>query len=66
MKIFKYITISSDGSLRFSRNTEASLNNKFISFQKQDDKNFSLNQKERKKTIESKHSSYYKKKYLKG
>ena len=66
MKIFKYITVFSDGSTCFSRNVEISLKNKFVSFQKQDDKNFLLNQKIRKKSIESKHSSYYKKKYLKG
>lgn len=65
MKIFKTIVISSDGSFYFSSNIVASLTNKLISFQKQDDKNFSLNQKKHKKNIESKYSSYYKKKYLK-
>jgi hypothetical protein len=65
MKVFKTITISSDGSFYFSANTETSLTNKLISFQKQDDINFILNQKKRKKNIESKYSSYYKKKYLK-
>jgi hypothetical protein len=65
MKIFKSVNISSDGSLYFCHNIEISLNNKLISFQKQDDKNFSLNAKKSKRIIESKHSSYYKKKYLK-
>ena len=64
MKVFKNINISSDGSLYFSYSVEATLDNRLISFQKQDDKNFSLNQKKRKKTVESKYSSYYKKKYL--
>ena len=66
MKTFKHISIASDGSLRLSQNVEVSLNNRFVQFQKQDDKSFLLNQKERKKSIESKHSSKYKKKYLKG
>ena len=65
MKVFKSINISSNGSLHFCYHIEISLNNKFISFQKQDDKNFGLNQKKSKRVIESKHSSYYKKKYLK-
>lgn len=65
MKAFKNINISSDGSFYFSYNLEVSLNNKFVNFQKQDDKNFALNQKKRKKIVESKYSSYYKKKYLK-
>jgi len=65
MKIFKVIIISSDGSLYFSSTTEAALTNKLIRFQKQDDKNCVLNEKKQKKTIESKYSFYYKKKYLK-
>lgn len=65
MKNFKNINISSDGSLHFCYRVESALNNKVINFQKQDDKNFALNQKKRKKTVESKYSSYYKKKYLK-
>jgi len=65
MKAFKTIIISSDGSLYFSLNIEASLTNKLVNFQKQDDKNFVLNQKKRNKNVESKYSSYYKKKYLK-
>lgn len=64
MKVFKNIVVSSDGSLYFSYSVEAALDNKLINFQKQDDKNFSLNQKNRKKIVESKYSSYYKKKYL--
>jgi len=65
MKFFKSINISSDGSLYFSYKMETSLNNKFVIFQKQDDKNFVLNQKNQRKTVESKYSSRYKKKYLK-
>ena len=65
MKIFKTVIIFSDGSVQFSSNIEASLTNKLVSFQKQDDKNFILNQKKYKKSIESKYSSFYKKKYLK-
>ena len=65
MKNFKSINISSNGSLYFCYNMEFSLNNKLAVFQKQDDKNFSLNQKKAKSKIESKQSSYYKKKYLK-
>lgn len=65
MKIFKIVNISSDGSLYFSYSPETSLNNKFVHFQKQDDKNFAFNQKKRKKTLDSKYSFYYKKKYLK-
>lgn len=66
MKIFKSINVSSNGSFYFSYNLETPLNNKFVVFQKQDDKNFVLNQKKHKKTIESKYSSYSKKKYLKA
>ena len=65
MKVFKNVVISSDGSFYFSYNVEAALDNKFVTFRKQDDKNFNLNQKKRQKTVESKYSSYYKKKYLK-
>lgn len=65
MKIFKTINVSSDGSFYFSYNIEVALNNKFVHFQKQDDKNFAFNQKKRKKVIDSKYSSYSKKKYLK-
>ena len=65
MKVFKNIVISSDGSLYISYNVESALDNKLINFHKQDDKNFSLNQKKRKKIVESKYSSHYKKKYLK-
>lgn len=66
MKVFKCIIIASDGSLCFSHKSETSLNGKFVNFQKQDDKNFFLNQKKHKKNIDSKHSAYYKKRYLKG
>jgi len=65
MKIFKTVVIFSDGSIQFSSNIEAALTNKLVCFQKQDDKNFVLNQKKHKKSVESKYSSSYKKKYLK-
>lgn len=65
MKVFKNINVSSNGSFYFCYSVETSLNNRLVSFQKQDDKNFVLNQKKYKKSTESKHSSYYKKKYLK-
>ena len=65
MKVFKIVNIFSDGSVQFSSGIEAALTNKLVSFQKQDDKNFILNQKKRKKSVESKYSSLYKKKYLK-
>ena len=66
MKAFKCVIISSDGSLKFSSNAELSLTNKFVDFQKQDEKNFFFNQKKLKKSIDSKYSDYYKKRYLKG
>jgi hypothetical protein len=65
MKIFKTVIIFSDGSVQFSSNIEAVLTNKLVSFQKQDDRNFVLNQKKHKKSVDSKYSSLYKKKYLK-
>ena len=65
MKTFKTINISSDGSFYFCQNVESSLNGKVFIFQKQDDKNFSFNQKKAKGNVESRQSSYYKKKYLK-
>ena len=65
MKIFKTITVSSDGSYLFSQAGETSVTNKLVIFQKQDDRNFSFNQKKGQVTIDSKQSSYYKKKYLK-
>jgi len=65
MKIFKNIIVSSDGSCYFFNSGEVSLSNKFVSFKKQDDKNFSFNQKEKQAVVDSKQSSYYKKKYLK-
>lgn len=70
MKSFKTIIISSDGSFRFSLTCNVKVISttkiKFVSFQKEDDKSFILNQKRHKKSIESKYSTYYKKKYLKG
>lgn len=65
MKIFKIITVFSDGSYSFSQAGDTSLTNKLVIFQKQDDRNYSLNQKKGQVTIDSKQSSYYKKKYLK-
>jgi hypothetical protein len=65
MKSFKNINVSSDGSLYFCYNSETVSNSKLVVFQKQDDKNFNFNQKKVKNSVESKHSSYYKKKYLK-
>ena len=65
MKILKSITISSNGSYYFSNLGETSLPNKLVVLKKQDDKNFSFNQKEKQAVVDSKQSSYYKKKYLK-
>jgi len=65
MKILKNIIISSDGSYYFSNSGEVSLFNKLVSLKKQDDKNFSFNQKKKQAIVDSKQSSYYKKKYLK-
>lgn len=65
MKIFKIITVFSDGSYSFSTAGETSLTNKLVIFQKQDDRNCSFNQKKGQTIIDSKQSSYYKKKYLK-
>jgi hypothetical protein len=65
MKFFKTVIIFSDGSVQFLSNIETALTDKLVSFQKQDDKNFVLNQKKHKKTVESKYSSFYKRKYLK-
>lgn len=65
MKIFKIITVFSDGSSSFSYVGEMSLTNKLIIFQKQDDRNYNFNQKKGQILVDSKQSSYYKKKYLK-
>lgn len=65
MKILKIITVFSDGSSSFSFSGEMSLTNKLIVFQKQDDRNYSFNQKKGQTITDSKQSSYYKKKYLK-
>lgn len=65
MKTFKNINVSSDGSIYFCYNKETLANPKLVVFQKQDDKNFNFNQKKVKNVHESKHSSYFKKKYLK-
>ena len=65
MKTFKNINISSNGSIYFCYNTEISYPNKLVTFQKQDEKNFNFNQKEVKNNLDSRQSSYYKKKYLK-
>jgi hypothetical protein len=65
MKIFKIIRVFSDGSYSFTSAGEASLINKLVIFQKQDDRNFSFYQKKGQVIIDSKQSFYYKKKYLK-
>ena len=65
MKTFKNIHISSNGSLYFYYNAEILYPNKSVTFQKQDEKNFNFNQKKAKSNIDSKQSSYYKKRYLK-
>ena len=65
MKTFKSINVASNGSLYFCYNAELSGLNKSINFQKQDEKNFNFNQKKVKSNIDSKQSSYYKKRYLK-
>ena len=65
MKVLKNIIISSDGSYYFFNSGEVSLSNKLVSLKKQDDKNFSFNQKKKQAVVDSKQSSYYKKKYLK-
>lgn len=65
IKTLRNIVISSDGSFYFSSTIELALTNKLIIFRKHDDKNFVLNQKKDRKVIESRRSSFYKKKYLK-
>lgn len=65
MKILKSVIISSDGSCYFSNSGEVSVSNKLVSLKKQDDKNSSFNQKIKQAIVDSKQSSYYKKKYLK-
>ena len=47
MKILKNILISSDGSCHFINSGEILLSNKFVTFKKQDDKNFVFNKKKR-------------------
>lgn len=64
MKYFKIVNISSDGSIYFSSTTTVETKN-FITFQLQDDKNFSFYQKTKKLSMNSKHLSVYKKKYFK-
>jgi len=65
MKTFKNINIASNGSLYFCYNAELSSSTKLVNFQKQDEKNFTFNQKKVKNSLNSKQSSYYKKRYLK-
>ena len=64
MKVFKNIIISSNGSLCFCTSPETSLSGKLVNIQKQDDKNFNLNQKKSTNNIDWAHTSSYKKKYL--
>jgi hypothetical protein len=65
MKVIKNVIISSNGSCYFCNSGEVLLSNKLVRFKKQDDKTFSFNQKEKQNIVDSKQSSYYKKKYLK-
>ena len=65
MKVFRNIVISSDGSCYLLNSGEVSLSNKLVNFKKQDEKNSSFNQKKKQAIVDSKQSSYYKKKYLK-
>jgi len=66
MKILKRLKISSDGSISFFQSGKnAYASNKLVVFEKQDDKNFIFNQKVKKAAIDSKQSTFYKKKYLK-
>jgi len=65
MKTIKSLIISSNGSCYFCNLGEILLSNKLVVLKKQDDKNFSFNQKEKQAVVDSKQSSYYKKKYLK-
>ena len=65
MKTFRIITVFSDGTYSFSSAGETSLTNKLVIFQKQDDRNHNFNKKKGQISIDSKQSSYYKKKYLK-
>ena len=64
MKTFKRVIISSNGSCYFV-NSGVLSSNKLVVFEKQDDKNFTFNQKKEQITVDSKRFSYYKKKYLK-
>jgi len=61
MKTIKSLIISSNGSCYFSNLGEILLSNKLVVLKKQDDKNFSFNQKEKQAVVDSKQSSYYKK-----
>ena len=64
MKTFKRIVISSNGSCYFY-NSGILLSNKLVVFQKQDDKNFTFNQKKEQIVVDSRKFAHYKKKYLK-
>ena len=63
MKYLKNFIISSDGSLNFSSNITK--NNKKVIFYMHDDKNCRFYIKVKKTTIDSKHLTSYRKKYLK-
>lgn len=65
MKILKNILISSDGSCHFINSGEILLSNKFVTFKKQDDKNFVFNKKKDHSAVDSKQSLHHKRKYLK-
>jgi len=62
MKSFKYISVSSNGSLSLKYNLLKIKNN--IIFNKKDDKNFILNQKKITDKNKFSNSSNYKKKYF--
>lgn len=61
MKRFKNIIVFSNGSFHFCHNSEILTSNKLVLFKKQDDKNFSFNQKKIKYIVDSKYSAGYKK-----
>ena len=63
MKSLKNMIIASDGSVNFLNRTVKTYH--LVSFQLQDDKNYSFYQKTKKNNIDSKHLQTYKKKYLK-
>lgn len=65
MKFFKTLEILSDGSCIFSYKSTIATKNRLITLLKNDNKNFYLNQKKIKSSIDSANSSLYKKRYFK-